>query len=146
MFSILRRVLWLSVISRKYANSSVGAGVSFPLTRVALTKLRLKAVRRGCWFRDLKCGERKLLDLIIRVVERVYSFVLAKLVSRIIDKLCEAMESRIYRLMRIEGQRMVLGLSEIAQSWGYGRAKSWVMDRGFMQFLLVTNLGVFEGS
>ena len=116
---------------------------SVPLTREALSKLRLKAVRRGCWFRDLKHGERKLLDLTIRVVERVRSFVLVKIVSRLVGKLCEAMESRVYRLMRSEGREMVERLSGIAQSWGYRAARSWVGDCGFMQFLVVTSLGVF---
>ena len=116
---------------------------SVPLTREALSKLRLKAVRRGGWFRDLKHVERKLLDLTIRVVERVRSFVLVKIVSRLVGKLCEAMESRVYRLMRSEGRAMVERLSGIAQGWGYKAAGSWVLDGGFMQFLVVSNLGVF---
>jgi hypothetical protein len=70
MFLILGRALWLSVVSRRSVECSVGAGFSFLLTRDKLAKLRLKAVRRGCWFRDLKRGERRLLDLAIRVVER----------------------------------------------------------------------------
>jgi len=141
MFLILRRVLWLSVVSRRSADGSVGIGVSFPLTRGALTKLRLKAVRKGCWFRDLKRQERMLLDLTIRVVEKVRSFSLANLVSGLVGRLCVAMESRVYRLIRCEGRRMANELSETAQSWGYKSAKSWVMDRGFMQFLVVNNLG-----
>jgi hypothetical protein len=145
MFLILRRALWLSVASRRSGESFAGAGVSFPLNRGALTKLRLKALRRGCWFRDLKREERRLLELTMRVVERVRSFVLAKLVSRIVGKLCEAMESRVYRLMRSEGRRMIMELSEIAESWGYKGAKCWVSDRGFMQFLVVNNLDVLEG-
>ena len=113
---------------------------SVPLTREALVKLRLKAVRRGCWFRDLKQNERMLLDLTIRVVEKVHSFLLAKIVSRLVGILCEAMESRIFRLMRTEGLRMAEGLSEIALSWGYLAAKSWAKDRGFMQYLTVSNV------
>ena len=81
-----------------------------------------------------------LLDLTIRVVERVRSFLLAKVVSRLVRILCEAMESRIYRLIRTEGLRMAEELSEIAQSWGYMAAKSWRKDRGFMQHLTVSNL------
>jgi len=61
------------------ARSGDGAEL-VPLTREALVKLRLKALRRGVWFRDLKHSERKLLDLTIRVVQRVRSFLLAKLV------------------------------------------------------------------
>ena len=109
-------------------------------TRECLVKLKRKARRKGCWFRDLKQNERMLLDLTIRVVEKVRSFRLAKLVSRIVSKLLEAMESRVYRLIRTEGQCMAERLSKIAQSWGNRSAKSWVKDHGFMQFLTVSNL------
>ena len=135
----------MSVRSGRSSKSSVTTQPSIPLTREALARLRLKALRRGVWFRDLKREERKLLDLTIRVVEKVRSFLLAKLVSRIVGKLCEAMESRVYRLMRCEGRRMAEGLSKIAQKWGYWAAKSWVRDRGFMQFLVVSNLGALKG-
>jgi len=132
----------LSVRSGKSSRSPVTTQPSIPLTRDALARLRLKALRRGVWFRDLKREERKLLELTIRVVEKVRSFLLAKIVSRIVSKLCEAMESVVYRLMRTKGLKMAEGLSEIVQSWGYRAAKSWGTDRGFMQFLVVTNLGV----
>jgi len=117
---------------------------SFPLTREALAKLRLKALRRGVWFRDLKQGERQLLDLTIRVVQRVRSFLLAKLVSRIVGKLCEAMESRIFCLMKTEGRSLAKKISKIAEAWGNRAAKFWVNDRGFIQYLTVNNLSSFK--
>ena len=124
-------------------SGKLGSGVrSVPFTREALAKLRLKARRRGAWFRCLKQSERQLLDLTISVVERVRSFMLAKVVSRLVGVLCEAMESRVYRLMRSEGLKMAKGLSEIAQAWGYRAARSWAKDHGFMQFLTVNNLDV----
>ena len=116
---------------------------SVPLTREALAKLKRKAWRRGVWFRNLKHSERKLLDLTISVVERVRSFMLAKVISKLVDRLCEAMESRMVRLVRSEGQEMARGLSEIAVAWGYFAAKSWARDRGLMQFLVINNLGAF---
>jgi len=134
----------LSVRSGRSSRSSVTTQPSIPLTREALARLRLKALRRGVWFRDLKREERKLLDLTIRVVEKVRSFLLAKIVSRIVGKLCEAMESRIFRLIRTEGRNMAENLSEIAQAWGYRAAKSWADDCGFMQYLTVNNLGSFK--
>jgi hypothetical protein len=86
-----------------------------------------------------------LLDLTIRVVEKVRSFMLAKLVSRIVDKLLEAMESRVYRLMRTEGRSLAEKLSKIGQAWGNRAAESWVKDRGFIQYLTVSNLLAFRG-
>jgi hypothetical protein len=130
----------LSAASRR---SGKGAR-SVPLTREALARLRLKAVRRGVWFRDLKQGERKLLDLTIRVVQRVRSFMLARLVSRIVGKLCEAMESRIHRLMRTEGRNLAEKISKIAEAWGNRAAKFWAKDSGFVQYLTVNNLSSFK--
>ena len=130
-------------MSAKSGKSSDGTR-SVPLTREELAKLRLKALRRGVWFRDLKRSERKLLDLTIRVVQRVHSFILAKLVSRIVSKLCEAMESRIFSLMRTEGRTLAEKLSKIAEAWGNRAAKSWAKDRDFIQYLTVSNLSSFK--
>lgn len=126
-------------MSAASGRSSDGAK-SVPLTREALAKLRLRALRRGVWFRDLKQGERKLLSLTICVVERVRSFILARLVSRIVGKLCEAMESRVFRLMRREGRGLAEKLSKIAEAWGNRAAKSWAKDCGFIQYLTINNL------
>jgi hypothetical protein len=131
----------LSAVSRRLGDGTK----SVPLTRESLAKLRLKAVRRGVWFRDLKHSERKLLDLTIRVVERVRSFLLARVVSRLVGRLCEAMESRVYRLVRSEGRSLAQKISEIGVAWGNRAARGWAVDRGFMQFLVVSNLGVLKG-
>ena len=115
---------------------------SVPLTRENLAKLRQKARRSGAWFRDLKQNERQLLSLTISVVQRVRSFLLARIVSRLVGRLCEALESRIVRLIRTEGPVLAKKLSEIGEALGCRNAKYWACDRGFMQFLVVTNLGV----
>jgi 16S rRNA U516 pseudouridylate synthase RsuA-like enzyme len=134
----------LSARSGKLSKNPIKTQTPVPLTREALAKLKLKALRRGIWFKDLKRKERKLLELTVRVVEKVRSFLLAKIVSRIVRKMWEAMESHIYRLIRTEGRRMAERLSEIAQSWGYRAAKSWVKDLGFLQYLIVSNLSSFK--
>jgi hypothetical protein len=66
-------VIWLSAVSRRSSDGTKQP----PLTRENLAKLNLKVLRRGVWFRDLKQGERKLLSLTNRVVQRVRSFFLA---------------------------------------------------------------------
>ncbi|MFZ7136948.1 MAG: hypothetical protein ACOWW1_00800 [archaeon] len=119
---------------------------SFPLTREALVKLKLKAIRKRCWFKALKQNERVLLNLTISVVQRVRSFLLVKVVSRLVSKLNQAMESKIYQLMRSHGQTMAQKLSEIAQNWGYRAAKSWMRDAGFVQYLTITNTSLFTSK
>ncbi|MCW4015255.1 MAG: hypothetical protein NWF06_02695 [Candidatus Bathyarchaeota archaeon] len=130
-------------MSAKSEKSSNGTK-SFPLTREALTKLKLKAVRRGCWFRDLKHNERKLLDLTMRVVEKVHSFLLAKIVSQLVRKLHGAMESMVHRLMRTEGRSMAEYVARIGESWGNTVAKFWATDYAFIQYLTVNNLLAFK--
>ena len=115
----------------------------FVLTRENLAKLKQKAVRRGCWYRMLKQSERMLLDLTMRVVEKVQSFLLAKIVSQLVSRLFEAMESRIVRLVHTEGVEMARRISKIAESLGYRAAKLWADDLGFMQYLVVNNLAEF---
>jgi len=134
----------LSVKSGRSSKSPVNTRTSILLTREALAKLRLKALRRGVWFRDLKREERKLLELTIRVVEKVRSFLLVKIVSRIVGKLCEAMEGMVIRLMKTEGRSLAEKISKIGQAWGNRAAKSWAKDRGFIQYLTVNNLSSFK--
>lgn len=116
---------------------------SRPLTRESLVKLKYKALRRGIWFRALKHKERALLELTMRVVEKVHSFLLAKILSQIVSKLCESMESRIVRLIRTKGRCMAEKISKTAEGWGNSSAKSWANDQGFMQYLTVSNLCLF---
>jgi hypothetical protein len=131
----------LSAISEKSSNGAM----SVPLTREALAKLRLKARRRGAWYKCLKQHERRLLDLTIKVVERVRSFMLAKVVSRLVSTLCKALESRIVRLVRTQGKTMAKKLSDVAIAWGYRAARSWAKVQGLMQFLVINNLEVLGG-
>ena len=116
----------------------------FSLDRKYLAKLRLKARRSGAWFRDLKHIERKLLDLTINVVERVRSFILAKLVYQLINRLNETLESLIVHLIQSEGPKIARRFSKIAESWGNQTAWCWVKDRGFHQFLVINNLDVLR--
>jgi len=122
----------------KELGKSIHSG--FILSRDNLAKLKQKAVRRGCWYKDLKQNERMLLDLTIRVVEKVRSFLLAKVVSRLVSTLLNALESKIVCLVRTEGREMAKKLSEIAVSLGCKSARAWANDRGFMQYLIITSL------
>ena len=75
-----------------------------PPGKNALAKIKAKALRRGVWFRVLTRGERAQMELTMRIVKKIRSHFLAKVVANIVEKLLEAMESRIVRLMREVGQ------------------------------------------
>ena len=115
---------------------------NFSLTRESLAKLKHRARRRGVWFSGLKQSERTLLDLTIKVVQRVRSFMLAKVVSGLVSRLIQAMESKVARLIRREGKQMALRLSEVAVRLGHRAAWAWRDDVGFMQYLVISKLGV----
>lgn len=111
---------------------------STSLSRSELTKLRVKARRRGVWFRMLSRVERGLIDLSIKVVEKVRSLVLARSLISVVEKLLEAMESEVARLMRTVGCSLARKLSEVAQGWGNKAARLWATDFSFVQYLAVT--------
>lgn len=87
----LGMVIWLSVGSRRLGDVLGMVLGSGPPTREALARVRLKALRCGVWFKALGRDERILMDLVIRVTDRVRSFLLARLLFRIVKKLLEAM-------------------------------------------------------
>jgi hypothetical protein len=136
----------LSARSKRSRESVLHSICKDPSSRECLVRVRQRARRNGCYYSVLKSGERVLLDLTIRVVERIRSFILARLVSRIVDKLLEALESRIFRLMRVEGRRLAEKVSRIGVGWGLRDARSWARDWGFIQFLTVSNLGALGAS
>ncbi len=122
------------------SNSSSESVNTFLLTRESLAKLKLKAVRRGVWFKQLKQTERELLNLTIRVVEKIHSILLAKLVSKIVERLAVSMQSIVYRIMETRGQSLAEELSHVALCWGNKSAKLWPSNRSFIQYLTVTHL------
>ena len=109
-----------------------------PLSRFELTKMKVRAIRRGFWFKVLSRTERASIDLTIKVVERVRSLLLARVLGAIIRKLLDAMESRVAQVMREVGRGLAEKLSRIAQNWGNKSARHWTEDPSFVQYLAVT--------
>lgn len=109
-----------------------------PLMRSEIIRIKARAIRRGIWFRVLTRVERACIDLVIKVVERVRSSLLQKVLSSILKKLEEAMESQVLRLMRKIGDTLAQKLSQIAQEWGNKSAIQWMKDLGFIQYLTIT--------
>ena len=109
-----------------------------PLNRVELTKMKVKAMRRGLWFKVLSRTERASIDLTIKVVERVRSLLLARMLGAIVRKLLDAMESKVARVIREVGRGLAEKLSRIAQSWGNKSAHHWKEDPSFVRYLAIT--------
>ena len=111
-----------------------------PLTREALTKVRLKALRRGIWFTKLSGNERKFMDLVIRVTGNVRSLLLANLLSPIVKKLLDALTGEVARLVETIGRSLARKISGIAQQWGNMSAVNWKTDPRFIRYLTIMRM------
>ncbi len=114
--------------------------ISAPAGKNALAKIKAKAMRRGVWFKVLTRAERAQVELTMKIVKRIRSNFLARIVTSIVEKLLEAMESKVSRLMREVGEPLAHNLSVAAQKWGNRFAKSWSKDLGFIQYLTIMHL------
>jgi len=119
---------------------SLYARIGSPPGKNALARIRAKAMRRGVWFRVLTRAERAQMELTIKIVKRIRSCFLAKVVTSIVEKLFNAMESEVSRLMREVGEPLALKLSGIAQNWGYNSAESWSQDSSLIKYLAIMHL------
>jgi len=97
---------------------SVSSQTRVPLSRDELVRVRTSAFRRKIWFRVLTRTERALIDLTIKVVERIRSHLLARVLAYPVRKLLEAMKGEVLRLMGAVGRDLAQRLSRIAQGWG----------------------------
>ena len=111
--------------------------VRVPLGKNELTKIKAKAMRRGIWYRLLTRAERAQIELTMKVVKKIRSFILAKVVTSIVKKLLNAMESKVARSMREIGQALAQKLSRIAQNWGNKLAHLWETDQSFVRHLTI---------
>jgi len=118
--------------------------ISTPLTRRKLVEMKRKAIRRGIWFTALNRAERACIDLTTKVVDKVRSLLLAKVLTAVVEKLSKAMESKIRRLMREVGYKLALKISRIAQTWGYASATQWAVDLKFIRYLTIIKMNTPE--
>jgi hypothetical protein len=97
-------------------------------------------MRSGMWFKALQRIDRVLVNLTIKVASNVRSFTLAKSILTITRKLGELLETKLSRTMRAIGFPIARKISMSAQKWGNKRAKEWVSDMGFVQYLAIMNI------
>lgn len=110
------------------------------ITRSKLVNLRAKAIRRGIWFKVLSKPERACIELTIKIVDKVRSHLLAKVLASIIRKLLDAMKSKFVHVMEEIGCSIARKLSRIALNWGNISATRWVKNHSFIQYLTVIHM------
>jgi hypothetical protein len=110
------------------------------LDKAQLVRLRLRAMRRGVWFRALPRIDRVLIDLTIKIGTGVHSYKLAKSILSVVRKLEEVLESKLVRAIREIGVPLACQLSLFAQKWGHQSAREWANDTRFARYLTVLKL------
>lgn len=115
------------------------------LNRERLVLVRRLAIRKRVWFKFLDQCERDIISLTINCVDRVKSAKLGIMLKTILDKLTEAMKSKVERLMETVGSPLAFRLSMIALGWGNPSASWWAHDRDFVRFLAVNYMNMPDG-
>ena len=112
-----------------------GAQVAVSSFLGKLASARKRAFRRRVWYRVLNRLERGIVDLTMRYVDDVKSSKLAKVLTAIMDKLAQAMESMAERLVRTVGVPLAKKISALAVKWGNVSASKWAEDTEFARYL-----------
>ena len=102
-----------------------------------LLALRQRSLRRGLWHRVLDRLERAQVNLTLRMVKTVRSPLLRQVLDAIMNKLADALQSKVMRVMRSVGYASAWQLGQWAQRWGHPSADTWAQDGKFARFLAV---------
>ena len=106
-------------------------------TRGHLMKWRSRALRRGVLFSALDAEDRGYLYLAIKVLDRVRSVEVGRIIVKLLVKLREALKSPFVRRVETYGVERARVVSSWAVEWGYKTARSWARDRGLARYLTV---------
>ena len=105
-------------------------------SRETLVRLKTVAVRKGLWFKVLDVVERAVIDLTIRVVERVRSSRLKEILRSIASKVLGALKAKSFKERALAvGLVLAERVVRVAEKLGCKRAKEWACDPGFVMYL-----------
>lgn len=110
------------------------------ITRQGLLEIRSKALRTRIWFRTLSKVERTIVNLTIRCVEEIHSYVLAKTISDIIRKILAFLPKRFVSEAQKVGREIAEALCIAGEKWHNSQAAYWKHDIQFHRFLGVNKL------
>ena len=105
-------------------------------SRETLVRLKTVAVRKGLWFKVLDVVERAVIDLTIRVVERVRSSRLKEILRSIASKVLGALKAKSFKERALAvGLVLAERVVRVAEKLGCKRAREWARDPGFVMYL-----------
>jgi hypothetical protein len=96
--------------------------------------MKTRGLRRRVWYGALDRMERGLVDLTIRWVDKVRSGRMTETLMRILEKLAQAMETGMGRVLG-RGRILAVRASELAVGWGNRSAFYWRFEQAFWKAL-----------
>lgn len=121
-----------------------------PLKRKPLLRLMRLGQRGGGLLKILNVGEYMFVKLVVKLIDEVRSFILARALAPIVKKLLEAFQAlrelmikvvgEVDYWMREVGRALAERLAGIAQLWGNRSAYKWLKDESFIRYLTIMNL------
>lgn len=110
------------------------------LRRDELLSLKLRAKRNGVWFKTLSRLDRALIELTIRVADKVQSLRLTKALYKVMKKVETALQNKISQAIRHIGFCLARKIGLLAKKWGNPFAESWMSDLSFARFLAIMHI------
>ena len=110
------------------------------LEKGQLVALRRRALRAGVWFRRLPNIDRVLVDLTIRLTDKIRSVMLANCLLSVAGKLEGLLESRFARRVREIGFSLASKQSLFGLGWGNTSCRGWAGDPDYARFLAVMKI------
>lgn len=113
---------------------------SILLRKSELLLLRLKAQRSGVWFKVFSRLDRALINLAIKVADKVRSPRLTEALLNVMTKVENSVGNRISRIICAVGFSIARKLGLLAKKWGNPFAESWMSDLSFARFLAIMHI------
>ena len=115
--------------------------------RGSLEKLKRLSIRNRAWFRVIDWKQRRFIDIVLKLVDRIRSPLLLRVLGPLVRRLLEAiggdartgalilMDRGAYDMMRGVAEKIVA----VAQKWGNKSAEKW-LNEGLIKYLVVMSL------
>ena len=97
-------------------------------------------MRRGVLFSALDAEDRGYLYLVMKVLDRVRSVEVGRIIVRILVKLREALKSPFVRRVETYGLERARIVSSWAVEWGHETAGGWAWDRGLAWYMAMLDI------
>ncbi len=108
--------------------------------RLELISIKQCALRKRVWFGTLDRVERGVVDITLRITDRIRSPVLIRVLLKIVLKLRDALESKFLKTAEEIGYDIARKSTELAYTWGSHEAKDWRSELHFIRYLGIMHL------